>query len=219
MLLLLLTRHMLAASFVAAQIDAGEQPETAFSVHHGVGTCCAARQMGTAALDDCLKGVLRRQRRVWGEMSSKIGILSFYDANLRATFAPYAQFVNAAWAETHGHAMVLEDDHSAGEWREPRDIRWTKIGVMLKALEPGGWCANCKGVAWVDADLAVISFGLDLAALMASSPQASVWMSQDAHPRGWNTETCIRLALEMTRFPLYSRLCLLHSRGALIPLL
>lgn len=177
----LLTR--LAASFVAAQ-NAGEQPETAFSVHHGVGTCCAARQMGTAALDDCLKGVLRRQRRVWGEMSSKIGIISFYDANLRASFAPYAQFVNAAWAETHGHAMVLEDDHSAGEWREPRDIRWTKIGVMLKALEPGGWCANCKGVAWVDADLAVISFGLDLAALMASSPQASVWMSQDAHPRG-----------------------------------
>ena len=90
---------------------------------------------------------------------------------------------------------------------------------MLKALEPGGWCANCKGVAWVDADLAVISFGLDLAALMASSPQASVWMSQDAHPRGWNTETCIRLALEMTRFPLYSRLCILYSRGALVPFL
>ena len=176
---------MLAALLLTAQVaTAGEQPETAFSVHRGAGTCCDASEAGGPELDDCLRQVLAENVAAnQGDMSGKIGVVSFYDAKLRAGYAPYAQFVNAAWAETHEHVMVLEDELSAGKWLELRDIRWTKLGVMLKALEPGGWCSECKGIAWVDADLAVVGFDLDLSALMARSPHTSAWLSQDVDVR------------------------------------
>ena len=48
-------------------------------------------------------------------------------------------------------------------YSEHADVRWTKVKLLIDALDPLiGWARHTEYIAWIDADAVVLDFGMRL---------------------------------------------------------
>ena len=67
----------------------------------------------------------------------------------------------------------------------PQDQRWNKIGAVVEALHPkNGWARDVDYLVACDADLVVVDYSLDIAAVAAKHPKAHLIMSTDSSDIG-----------------------------------
>lgn len=104
-------------------------------------------------------------------------------------YSAYSSGINAAYAASRGYSYTILDEKAfdAGRLKlNTTDSRWFKVAILSQVLAavrriPSSNYSNhdAEYVVWVDADLSVINFELDIAELGATHPNADIFMSQD----------------------------------------
>lgn len=113
----------------------------------------AAHDHGTA---------LTNQRQTLDGPNLSLGIVTYGTPNIY-DYASYAFAINAAYAIHNGYYVAFRDDQVLNDVDEISDVRWTKVKLLLDALDPEhGWAKDLDYVAWVDADLVFMEFSLRL---------------------------------------------------------
>ena len=104
-------------------------------------------------------------------------------------YSAYSSGINAAYAASRGYSYTMLDEKSFDAERlnlNTTDSRWFKVAILSQVLAAVRRIAtsnhsyhDAEYVVWVDADLSVINFELDIAELGAAHPDADIVMSQD----------------------------------------
>ena len=104
-------------------------------------------------------------------------------------YSAYSSGINAAYAASRGYSYTMLDEKSFDAERlnlNTTDSRWFKVAILSQVLAAVRRIAtsnysyqDAEYVVWVDADLSVINFELDIAELGAAHPYADIFMSQD----------------------------------------
>eukprot|EP01031_Cornospumella_fuschlensis_P041259 gene41259-50356_t len=105
----------------------------------------------------------------------RLAIVTSVTPDIVPKYAGHALAVNAAYAERRGYAYHIfsEDQHS--QLQLDADARWNKVLFLLETMKTHDY----EYVTWVDADLVILDFSLDLVALANQYHTADVIMSKD----------------------------------------
>lgn len=98
------------------------------------------------------------------------------------TYAAHTALVNGAFFE-HGRYAARLLSHETGDDFHPKDRRWNKIRAVVRAFtddEGGGWAKNTRALAFIDTDLLILDWTLDVAEVLDGHPDADVILSADA---------------------------------------
>lgn len=99
-------------------------------------------------------------------------------------YALYSFAVNSVYALHHGYNLVSTTSENGFEF-ETQDQRWNKVKIMetfVTALNQAHLSDENRYLVWLDSDLIVLNFNLDLSELVAQHPQADLIISADVEP-------------------------------------
>eukprot|EP01031_Cornospumella_fuschlensis_P031890 gene31890-38557_t len=105
----------------------------------------------------------------------RLAIVTSVTPDIVPKYAGHALAVNAVYAERRGYAYHIfsEDQHS--QLQLDADARWNKVLFLLETMKAHDY----EYVAWVDADLVILDFSLDLVAIANQHHTADIIMSKD----------------------------------------
>lgn len=110
------------------------------------------------------------------------------------SYAGYAVAINYVYASIHGYSLRIVDETeyikmqiAARKRQYDKDPRWNKVVYLMNTLKEllddssqvSSDHKTDKYLVWLDADLAVVNFKLDVKALISQHPDAEVIMSRD----------------------------------------
>ena len=111
--------------------------------------------------------------------NSKIAIAMFASDHIYS-FASFSSLLMSLYAQSRSYAFRLlnadtGDDHCN------EDMRWNKVKSSLMALHPKhGWARHFDALVYVDADLAVLDFSLNIDTYLSKYSTYDLIMSADA---------------------------------------
>jgi hypothetical protein len=90
-----------------------------------------------------------------------------------AGYAASAFAVNQAYVESNGHLMRLADPAISNY--EPQDARWNKVKILERAFNT--FAKDCDYLVWLDADLILLDFSMDLSRIVRTHPKGEFYVS------------------------------------------
>ena len=147
-----------------------------------LGQCCGytVEEERTGALLRCVNQTLnsdsgRDRERDREPGAPKVTLLSYVSAETNMSlhfavpdildFASYHAALVTAYARhnKYDYKFITPDMAIAKGAVEHEDIRWTKVKLLIDALDPiVGWARDSEFVAWIDADAVLLDFGMRL---------------------------------------------------------
>jgi hypothetical protein len=92
----------------------------------------------------------------------RVGIVTYGSENIMDN-ARYSLGINTAYAAHNGYIIKYYNSTSFKDGSVMADVRWAKIALLRQALDQdNGWARDFDYIAWVDADLVFLDFGLRL---------------------------------------------------------
>lgn len=105
-----------------------------------------------------------------------------YDTTDILDYALYAFAINSAFAY-HRNYDIHSTSSLGGFEYEKRDQRWNKVKIVHSIIaELVDRNVTDKYIVWMDSDLIVLNFDLDILELTVAHPQADIIASQDVEP-------------------------------------
>ena len=116
-----------------------------------------------------------------------VGIVTFATSDIW-DYASLSLAVNGAYAEYNNYIIKLIDPSISNP--DPNDSRWSKVKLLLDALEENGdndeningnhgWARDLDYIMWIDADLIFLDLNLRLEQIAALNPTAHIIVSAE----------------------------------------
>lgn len=111
--------------------------------------------------------------------SSKIAFAMFASDDIYS-FASFSSLLISLYAQSRGYEFRLLNADTGDDYSN-EDMRWNKVKSSLMALHPKyGWARNVDALVYVDADLAILDFSLDIDTYLLKHSTYDLIMSADA---------------------------------------
>jgi hypothetical protein len=110
------------------------------------------------------------------------------------SYASHTMLVNGAFFEYNGYAARLLSKETGDDWH-PKDRRWNKVRAIVRAFQQQGqgsegvtgqqphnsaWAHNTRALVFIDTDLLLLDWSLDVTTLLDKHAQADLILSADA---------------------------------------
>ncbi|KAJ1436071.1 hypothetical protein B484DRAFT_263397, partial [Ochromonadaceae sp. CCMP2298] len=161
----------------------GDRRRPTVEPHASILSCCAVLNDPLLLMAEVNSSAISLEARHSSDLaqgpSLSVGIVTFATRSIWS-YAAYAFAVNFAYAQHNGYSIVLMDETTVDAAAVDADSRWTKVRVLLDALDPlTGWAKDMDYLVWVDADLVFLDFQLRLEQLAAEFPRAHILASAE----------------------------------------
>ena len=143
-----------------------------------VGHCCNELG-GPAELLSCAN------ESAYAVAPDKVGLLTFVTPKGISDiwkFASYQVALMTVYAEHNRYTFRLstEADTLGGEGEPESDVRWNKIKLLRRALDPlTGWARRLDYIVWIDADAIVLDLSMRIELISEQHPGADIIASSD----------------------------------------
>eukprot|EP01031_Cornospumella_fuschlensis_P027954 gene27954-33757_t len=117
---------------------------------------------------------------LWPSCPVKLGVVTFSTPNI-AAYADYFTTINQQYASAKGYTFLVASEETISDWNY-EDVRWNKVQLLIDLVAPcvehSSPCAFDYFV-FVDADLVVLDFGLDLVSVFETHGGRDLIMTED----------------------------------------
>ncbi|RYG94057.1 hypothetical protein EON65_58030, partial [archaeon] len=108
-------------------------------------------------------------------LQAQIAIVTSVTPDIVPKYAGYSIAVNALYAEHLGYAYHVYVEGQQIDLPLDADPRWNKVLFLLRTMQTSKY----QYVVWMDADLVILDFSLDLQAIASQYSEADIIMSKD----------------------------------------
>ena len=138
-------------------------------------TCCQYLE-NSANLLGCVNNSINLRK---GNEYNQIAFAVFISKEI-TEYSAHSSLVMALYTDYKGYNYRLLSPETGDDF-DPKDRRWNKVKSIIKAFHPTkGWARNYEALVFIDADLVVLDFSLDIKEYLDNYPNSNLIASADA---------------------------------------
>jgi len=139
--------------------------------------CCPNRYDEFHLLYDCITDRLKLSDISY-PFNNSLLLVTFVDDKI-LDYAAYGIAVNAVYASIQGYSIIIINQEK-WKYSEVEDPRWNKVKILYDLLDPlSGQARHVEYIVWMDADLVIMNFSLNLIGLFLEHSEADMILSAD----------------------------------------